>query len=40
MRRDTILVVENHPLNRELVVDLLEVAGYAVLQAEDGRGLL
>jgi CheY-like chemotaxis protein len=34
------MVVEDHPLNRELVVDLLEAAGYIVLQAEDGRGLL
>ena len=34
------MVVEDHPLNRELVVDLLEAAGYTVLQAEDGRGLL
>ena len=36
----TILVVEDNPLNRELVVDLLEGAGYAVLQAEGGVGLL
>ena len=36
----TILVVEDDPLNRELVVDLLEAAGYTVLQAEDGIGLL
>ena len=36
----TILVVEDHPLNRELVVDLLEAAGYTVLQAEDGVGIL
>lgn len=36
----TILVVEDHPLHRELVVDLLEAAGYTVLQAEDGVGLL
>jgi CheY-like chemotaxis protein len=35
----TILVVEDNPVNLELVTDLLEVAGYAVLQAgsaEDG----
>ena len=36
----TILIVEDHPLNLELVVDLLEAAGYTVLQAEDGLGLL
>lgn len=36
----TILVVEDHPLHRELVVDLLEAAGYTVLQAEDSVGLL
>jgi CheY-like chemotaxis protein len=40
VKRDTILVVEDYPLSRELVVDLLEAAGYTVLQAEDGRGLL
>jgi CheY-like chemotaxis protein len=40
MRSKTILVVEDNRLNRELAVDLLEVAGYAVLQAEDGNGLL
>lgn len=40
MTRGRILVVEDHPLNRELVVDLLEAAGYTVLQAEDGTGLL
>ena len=39
MRRGTILVVEDHPLNRELVGDLLEAAGYTVCQAADGRGL-
>lgn len=38
--RGNILVVEDHPLNRELVVDLLEAAGYTVRQAADGRGLL
>jgi two-component system cell cycle response regulator DivK len=36
----TILIVEDDPLSRELVVDLLEAAGYTVLQAEDGIGLL
>ena len=36
----TILVVDDVPINRELAVDLLEAAGYAVLQAEDGAGLI
>jgi len=40
MASATILVVEDHPLNRELIMDLLEAAGYTVLQAEDGLGLL
>jgi CheY-like chemotaxis protein len=40
MASGTILVVEDHPLNRELVVDILEAAGYTMLQAEDGIGLL
>lgn len=40
MSRRTILVVDDHPLNRELLADLLEPAGYTVLQAEDGTGLL
>ena len=35
-----ILVVEDDPLSRELVADLLEAAGYTVLQAEDGVGLV
>ena len=35
-----ILVVEDHPLNRELVVIALEARGYTVLEAEDGLGLL
>ena len=35
-----ILVVEDHPLGRMLVVDLLAAEGYTVLQAEDGVGLL
>jgi two-component system, cell cycle response regulator DivK len=29
-----ILVIEDHPLSRELVVDLLEPEGYEVLQAQ------
>ena len=40
MAHPTVLVVEDNPLNRELVVDLLEGAGYTVLQAEGGVGLL
>ena len=40
MARRTILVVEDHPVDRELVVDVLEAAGYTVLQAQDGCGLL
>ena len=36
----TILVVEDNPFNMELAVDVLEVAGYTVLQAEDAeRGI-
>jgi CheY-like chemotaxis protein len=33
MKKQKILVVEDDPLNMELVTDLLEVAGYMVLQA-------
>lgn len=40
MKPKTVLIVDDHPLSRELVVDLLEPAGYTVLQAEDGLGLL
>ena len=40
MASGTILVVEDHPLNRELVVDILEAADYTMLQAEDGIRLL
>jgi len=40
MAHQTVLVVEDNPLNRELVVDLLEGTGYTVLQAEGGVGLL
>lgn len=40
MSKHKILVVEDDPLNMELVTDLLEVAGYAVLQAETaGQGI-
>src|SRR5271157_2083112 len=34
MKKRKILVVEDDPLSMELVTDLLEVAGYTVLQAE------
>lgn len=40
MAREKIFVVEDHPINRELVVCTLEAAGYTVLTAEDGQGLL
>jgi two-component system, cell cycle response regulator DivK len=40
MPREKILVVEDHPMNRELVVCALEAAGYTVLTAEDGQRLL
>jgi CheY-like chemotaxis protein len=40
MSKNKILVVEDDPLNMELVTDLLEVAGYTVLQAETaGQGI-
>ena len=34
MRGEKILVVEDTPMNMELTTDLLEVAGYEVIQAE------
>ena len=34
MREKKILVIEDTPINMELVTDLLEVAGYKVVQAE------
>ncbi len=37
MAKGTILVGEDHPVHLELVVDLLEAAGYIVLQPEDPR---
>jgi two-component system, cell cycle response regulator DivK len=40
MAREKIFVVEDHPMNRELVVFTLEAAGYTVVAAEDGQGLL
>jgi len=33
----TILVIEDNPLNMELVTDLLDLHGYAVLQAMDAE---
>jgi two-component system cell cycle response regulator DivK len=35
-----VLVVEDHPLNRELAEAILERAGYDVLGAEDGESAL
>lgn len=40
MTQAAILIVDDDPLNRELVMEILEMAEYAVLQAEDGVGLL
>jgi CheY-like chemotaxis protein len=37
MNKQKILVVEDDPLNMELVTDLLEVAGYTVLKAETAQ---
>lgn len=34
MSREKILVIEDTPVNLELIADLLEVAGYKVIQAE------
>jgi len=36
----TVLVVDDHPLNRELAADVLGMAGYTVLEAGDGGDLL
>jgi len=36
----TILVADDNPLSRELVVDILEGYGYQILQAKDGREAL
>ncbi|MDD5559718.1 response regulator [Candidatus Methylomirabilis sp.] len=35
-----ILIVEDDPAGRELAKEVLDAAGYTVLSAEDGRGLL
>lgn len=40
MAQEKILIVEDHPLNREMVVTVLQARGYTVLEAEDGLGLL
>jgi CheY-like chemotaxis protein len=40
MTRAAILIVDDDPLNRELVMEILEAADYTVLSAEDGVGLL
>lgn len=40
MAQEKILVVEDHPLNREMIVTILEAHGYTVLEAADGLGLL
>ena len=37
MNKQKIVVVEDDPLNMELVTDLLEVAGYTVIQAETAK---
>ncbi len=36
----TILVAEDHAVNRELVKEILQSAGYAVLEAADGEEVL
>ncbi|HWQ69356.1 MAG TPA: response regulator [Patescibacteria group bacterium] len=40
MAQGKILVVEDNPLNREMIITVLEAYGYTVLTAEDGQGLL
>lgn len=37
MKQAKILVVEDNPMNMELVCDLLEMRGYQVLRAEEAR---
>jgi two-component system cell cycle response regulator DivK len=36
----TILVADDNPVSRELVVDILENTGYRILEARDGREAL
>ncbi|MDE2060333.1 MAG: response regulator [candidate division NC10 bacterium] len=40
MTQAVILIVEDNPLGRELAKEILDAAGYTVLSAEDGVGLL
>ncbi len=40
MAQGKILVVEDNPLNREMIITVLEAYGYTVLEAEDGLGLM
>jgi two-component system cell cycle response regulator DivK len=40
MTQAAILIVDDDLLSRELAKEILDTAGYAVLQAEDGVGLL
>lgn len=40
MTRNRVLIVDDDPLNRELIVDVLGGAGYTAFQAEEGLGLL
>jgi CheY-like chemotaxis protein len=40
MAQGKILVVEDNPLNREMIVTILESRDYTVLEAADGFGLL
>ncbi len=40
MTDKTILVVEDNPMNLELVSDILEAQGYRVIQAAEGRQAL
>jgi CheY-like chemotaxis protein len=40
MTQAAILIVDDDPLSRELATEILDTAGYTVLQAEDGVGLL
>jgi CheY-like chemotaxis protein len=37
MPGEKVLIVEDNPLNMELVADILEAAGYSVLQATDAE---
>ncbi len=37
MAGEKILIIEDNPLNMQLVADILQAAGYVVLQAEDAE---